>query len=154
MFFVKTFTHTISFSPQFLGPDIYSLVTQYLVNEVEAKSTPFGFTISVLKINQMSDGEILLDGHIKFFVKYEALILNPIKGEVVDAPIVSQNKMGYFASIGPLSIFISTHQVPSQLLTKLSTNTAVRLKIIGTKIDALKVYAIGTLNDDCLGVIG
>ena len=61
--------------------------------------------------------------------------------------------MGYFASVGPLSIFISNYQIPSTTLEEIGNNSVVRLKIIGTKIDSTKVYAIGTLNYDFLGVI-
>ena len=33
-------------------------------------------------------------------------------GEVVDAKITNVNKMGFFAEVGPLSIFVSSHLLP------------------------------------------
>lgn len=153
MFFTKLFTHTINLSPKYIGPNMHQLVRDYLIENVEGLCTPNGFTISVLKITNISEGFILLNGYTKFRISYEALILNPTKGEVVEAPIVSKTKMGFFASVGPLSIFISTCQIPQQILNSLATNDVVRLRIIGTKIDASKVYAIGTLNEEALGMV-
>lgn len=153
MFYVKRFVHRLTLHPQYIGQNIQFLVQDYLLKKVEGSCTPSGYIISVLRAESMSEGRILLSGHISFQVEYQALVLKPINGEVVDAPIVSCTKMGYFASIGPLSIFISNYQIPQNLLEELGNNSIVRLKIIGTKIDSSKVYAIGTLNDDFLGVI-
>jgi len=153
MFYVKSFVHKINLSPQYLSPNIHEMVQEYLSSKVEGSCTSSGYVISVLKIGNISQGLILLTGEICFTVKYHALILKPVKGEVLDANIVSFTKMGYFAAVGPLSIFLSNYQIPQGMLEDLEKNTTVRLKIIGTKIDNTKMYAIGTLNDDCLGVI-
>lgn len=153
MFYVKHFVHKLTLHPQYIGQNIQSLVQDYLFKKVEGTCTSSGYIISVLSVENMSEGRILLSGHTSFQVEYQALVLKPVNGEVIDAPIVSCTKMGYFASIGPLSIFISNYQIPQSLLEDLGNNSVVRLKIIGTKIDSSKVYAIGTLNDDFLGVI-
>lgn len=106
-----------------------------------------------MAIDRIGEGKILLSGQISFEIEYQAIVLKPVNGEIIDAPIVSSTKMGYFASVGPLSIFISNYQIPHSTLEELENNKIVRLKIIGTKIDSTKVYAIGTLNDDFLGII-
>lgn len=153
MFYIKHFVHKINLSPQFLGPNINTLMQEYLYKKVEGTCSASGYIIAVLRIDNISEGKILLSGQTSFKVYYQAIVLRPEKGEVLDAPIVSSTKMGFFASVGPLSIFISNYQIPSGILQELGNNIVVRLKIIGTKIDNTKVYAIGTLNDDCLGVI-
>ncbi|ELA41102.1 uncharacterized protein VICG_01895 [Vittaforma corneae ATCC 50505] len=153
MFYVKRFVHRLSLHPQYLGQNIQSLIQEYLLKKVEGTCTSSGYIISVLGIDGISEGKVLLTGHISFDVEYQAVVLKPTSGEIVDAPIVSSTKMGYFASVGPLSIFISNYQIPNTTLEELGNNSVVRLKIIGTKIDSTKVYAIGTLNDDFLGVI-
>lgn len=153
MFYVKRFAHKLSLHPQHLGQNIQSLIHEYLYKKVEGTCTSSGYIISVLGIAGISEGKILLSGHISFEVEYQAVVLKPITGEIIDAPIVSSTKMGYFASVGPLSIFISNHQIPNTTLEEIGDDSTVRLKIIGTKIDSTKVYAVGTLNDDFLGVI-
>jgi DNA-directed RNA polymerase II subunit RPB7 len=153
MFYVKHFVHKLTLHPQYTGQNIQSLIQDYLLKKVEGTCTSSGYIISVLRIENVSEGRILLSGHTSFRVEYQALVLRPVNGEIIDAPIVSCTRMGYFASVGPLSVFISNYQIPPNLVDELGNNTVVRLKIIGTKIDSSKVYAIGTLNDDFLGVI-
>lgn len=153
MFHVKHFVHKINLSSQNLGPNIHMLIQEDLLKKVEGSCTSSGYVISVLRIDSISQGKILLTGQASFQINYQALVLRPEKGEVIDAPIVSSSKLGFFAGIGPLSIFISNYQIPQNLMEELGNNTVVRLKIIGMKIDNTRVYAIGTLNDDCLGVI-
>lgn len=153
MFYLKRFTHRLSLHPQYLGHNIQSLIKEYLLKRVEGTCTSSGYIVSVLAIDSISEGKVLLSGHISFEIEYQAIVLKPIKGEIVDAPIVSSTKMGFFASVGPLSIFISNYQIPSNTIEDIQTNSIVRVKIVGTKIDSTKVYATGTLNDDFLGDI-
>lgn len=153
MFFLKSFSHTIYISPQTISSNVEGLVKQHLMENVEGKPTAFGFTICVLKTKSISEGYIMLNGFIKFRVEYDALVLNPIKNEVVEAMVVSANKMGYFASVGPLSIFISIHQIPQDTLNSIRINDRIKLRIIGAKSDNNNVYAIGTLNEDYLGLV-
>lgn len=153
MFYVKYFVHRMTLSPQHLGPDIHQLIQKELLRKVEGSCSSAGYIISVLRIDTISQGKIMLNGTTSFVANYKALVLKPQKGEVIDAPIVSISKLGFFASVGPLSIFISNYQIPQGIIEELGNNIVVRLKIIGMKIDSTKVYAIGTLNDDCLGVL-
>lgn len=56
-------------------------------------------------------------GSVEFRIKYRAIVLKPFKNEVVDAVVVTVNKMGFFAEVGPLNIFISNHVLPTFLLS-------------------------------------
>jgi DNA-directed RNA polymerase II subunit RPB7 len=153
MFYIKRFIHKLSLNPKFIGQNIQNLIYEYLLKHVEGTCTASGYIISVLQIERVSEGKILVSGQISFEIQYQALILKPVTGEIIDAKIESISTLGYFATVGPLSIFISNYQIPPKTQDKLKDNDLVRLKIIGIKIDSTKVYAIGTLNDDFLGVI-
>ncbi|KAG7740567.1 hypothetical protein KL932_002926 [Ogataea haglerorum] len=54
-------------------------------------------------------------GYAEFEVKYRAVVWKPFKGEVVDAIVSSVNNMGFFADVGPLSVFISKHLIPKDM---------------------------------------
>lgn len=153
MFYIKDFTEKIHLNPSFLGPNIQSMVKEYLYTHVEGTCGRDGYVITVLKIDEISEGKITLSGTIIFTIKYTALTLLPYKGEIIDANVVETNKMGVFASAGPLSIFISNYQIPNGFNDEIVKDSMLRLKIIGTKVDSSKIYAVGTLNDDCLGII-
>ncbi|KAK6090982.1 hypothetical protein P3W45_000227 [Vairimorpha bombi] len=154
MFFVKDFTHIIYLNPCYLGPRIQTLIKDYLYKTIEGSCNDSGYVIAVLDIDDVSEGIVSLSGQTSFRIKYKALVLRPFKGETMEASVVEMNKMGVFASVGPLTIFISNHQIPTEIQEGgLIKDSVVRLKIIGTKIDSLKIYAVGTLNDEYLGII-
>ncbi|KAJ3546681.1 hypothetical protein NMY22_g1948 [Coprinellus aureogranulatus] len=126
-----------------------SFLESKLYADVEGTcSGQFGYIIAVVSILDIGKGM-------------------PFKGEVVDGVVNNVNKMGFFADVGPLTVFVS-HQLihpdmrfdpnsnpPSfasedQIIEK---NTRVRLKIVGTRVDATEIFAIGTIKEDHLGVI-
>nr|GMD61292.1 pentatricopeptide repeat-containing protein At3g46790, chloroplastic [Ipomoea batatas] len=76
------------------------------------------------------------------------------------------NKMGFFAEAGPVQIFVSNHLIPDDMefqsgdapnyttsdgSVKIQKDSEVRLKIIGTRVDATEIFCIGTIKDDFLG---
>ncbi|KAF9039162.1 hypothetical protein BJ165DRAFT_1416534 [Panaeolus papilionaceus] len=48
-------------------------------------------------------------GLAEFITRYRAIVFKPFKGEVVDGVVNNVNKMGFFADVGPLTVFVS-HQ--------------------------------------------
>lgn len=76
--------------------------------------------------------------------------------------------MGFFCDIGPLSCFISNHCIPADMVfdatipcyksedeaVVIKHDDEVRVKIIGVRVDANDIFAIGTLMDDYLGFVG
>ncbi|KAK7695346.1 DNA-directed RNA polymerase II subunit [Cerrena zonata] len=143
---------------------------QYLESKLYADvegtcSGQFGYIIAVVSILDIGKGMVLSgSGQAEFITRYRAIVFKPFKGEVVDGVV---NNMGFFADVGPLTVFVS-HQLihpdmkfdpgsnpPSfasddQIIEK---NTKVRLKIVGTRVDATEIFAIGTIKEDHLGVI-
>ncbi|WFD44555.1 DNA-directed RNA polymerase II subunit [Malassezia psittaci] len=83
----------------------------------------------------------------------------------MDALVTNVNKMGFFAEVGPLSIFVSSHLLPIDYKFQPDANPPefvsatdnivkgrkVRLRIVGTRVDANEIFAIGTMKEDYLG---
>eukprot|EP01103_Thecamoeba_quadrilineata_P010111 TRINITY_DN2098_c0_g1_i1.p1 TRINITY_DN2098_c0_g1~~TRINITY_DN2098_c0_g1_i1.p1 ORF type:complete len:118 (-),score=20.35 TRINITY_DN2098_c0_g1_i1:133-486(-) len=108
-------------------------------------------------------------GFVSFPVTYTAIVFRPFKGEVVDAVVTQVNKMGFFAEVGPLQVFVSKHLIPSDMTfdpqkpvacfvsedesIKIAKDDEVRLKIIGTRVDATEIFSIGSIKEDYLGPI-
>ncbi|CAO3671547.1 unnamed protein product [Umbelopsis vinacea] len=140
-----------------------------LYTDVEGTcSGRFGYIITVVRIHSIGKGKILPgSGLAEFKVKYQAIVFKPFKGEVVDAVVTTVNKMGFFADVGPLQVFVSSHLIPTDMRFDPNGNPPcyqsedqiiqkdihVRLKIVGTRIDATEIFAIGTIKEDYLGVI-
>jgi DNA-directed RNA polymerase II subunit RPB7 len=72
--------------------------------------------------------------------------------------------MGFFADCGPVTIFVSNHLIPQELefINNTYTNSVdhtiqkgewLRIKIVGTRVDAKEIFAIGTIKEDYLGLI-
>ncbi|KAJ8508398.1 hypothetical protein ONZ45_g9326 [Pleurotus djamor] len=141
-------------------------VAHFIVDAVTNSS--FGYIIAVVSILDIGKGMVLSgSGQAEFITRYRAIVFKPFKGEVVDGVVNNVNKMGFFADVGPLTVFVShqlihpdmkfdpTSNPPSfasdeQIVEK---NTRVRLKIVGTRVDATEIFAIGTIKEDHLGVI-
>ena len=77
--------------------------------------------------------------------------------------------MGFFAEAGPLTLFVSNHLIPEDLVFDANANPAcyqtedqtvklekgewTRIKIVGTRVDATEIFAIGTIKEDYLGLV-
>ncbi|PWN94821.1 putative DNA-directed RNA polymerase II chain Rpb7 [Tilletiopsis washingtonensis] len=169
MFFLKTLTHKIQLHPSYFGPSLSDYLRKQLKAEVEGTCTgKVGFIVKVTGIIDVGDGVILPggDGKAEFESTYNAVVLKPFKGEVVDALVTNVNKMGFFATVGPLQIFTSVHLLPVDFKFQPDSNPAeyasadgstivkgkkVRLRIVGTRIDANEIFAVGLMKEDYLG---
>jgi len=109
---------------------------------------------------------------VTFPVKFGAVVFRPFKGEVLDAKVTVVNKLGFFAEVGPLSVFVSKYLIPTDMRFDPQSNppsyvsqvsdeqpmrvtvaSEVRLKLIGMRIDASEIFAIGSIKEDYLGVL-
>ena len=48
-------------------------------------------------------------------MRFNAIVFRPFKGEVFDAVVTIVNKLGFFAQVGPLQVFVSKHLIPSDM---------------------------------------
>ncbi|XP_017789513.1 PREDICTED: DNA-directed RNA polymerase II subunit RPB7 isoform X2 [Habropoda laboriosa] len=168
MFYHISLEHEILLHPRYFGPQLLDTVKQKLYTEVEGTCTgKYGFVVAVTTIDNIGAGIIQPgQGFVVYPVKYKAIVFRPFKGEVLDAIVTQVNKVGMFAEIGPLSCFISHHSIPADIYIINNINCKlchilqdviiqpddeIRLKIVGTRVDATGIFAIGTLMDDYLG---
>jgi DNA-directed RNA polymerase II subunit RPB7 len=99
-----------------------------LYSDVEGTcSGQFGYIIAVVSILDIGKGMVLSgSGQAEFITRYRAIVFKPFKGEVVDGVVnnvtkvrhpveqkrafLTSEQMGFFADVGPLTVFVS-HQV-------------------------------------------
>ncbi|XP_065186711.1 DNA-directed RNA polymerase II subunit RPB7-like [Sycon ciliatum] len=170
MFFHLELEHEILLHPRYFGRSLLDTVTRKLFTEVEGTCHgKCGFVIAVTTIESIGDGFIQPGrGFVIYPVKYKAIVFRPFKGEVLDAVVKDVNKVGLFTEIGPLQCFVSRHSIPGNMEFDpnsnppcykteneemvIQQNDEIRLKIVGTRVDAADIFAIGSLMDDYLGL--
>ncbi|KAH9939066.1 RNA polymerase Rpb7 [Epithele typhae] len=169
MFFIKELSHTIHLHPSYFGPRMLNFLESKLYSDVEGTcSGEFGYIIAVVSILDIGKGLVMPgNGQAEFVTRYRAIVFKPFKGQVVDGVVASVSKMGFFAEVGPLNVFVSQQLIHPELKFDpnsnppsfasedqiIEKNTRVRLKIVGTRVDATQIFAIGTIKEDHLGVI-
>ncbi|EIW68572.1 hypothetical protein TREMEDRAFT_71846 [Tremella mesenterica DSM 1558] len=169
MFFLRELTHTILLHPSYFGSQLEEYLRQKLYEDVEGTcSGKYGYIISVITITSIGEGKVLPGtGQARFKTTYTAIVMKPFKGEVVDGQVVNVNKMGFFAMVGPLQVFVSSHLVHADMKFDpnasppcyrsadevIQKDSKVRMQIVGCRIEANDIFAIGTIKKDFLGQI-
>jgi len=161
----------IQLHPKHCGPHIINILKTQLHQEVEGTcSGRYGFIITVTEVQDIGKGKVLEgSGFVVFPIQFSAIVFKPFKGEVLDAVVTQVNQMGFFASAGPLQIFVSNHLIPNDLhfdaqsnpnafvsddeSVRITKDDEVRLKIVGTRVDATEIFSIGSIKEDYLGLI-
>ncbi|KAK1409007.1 hypothetical protein QVD17_41243 [Tagetes erecta] len=170
MFFHIVLERNMQLHPRHFGRDLREKLVSKLMKDVEGTcSGRHGFVVAITGIENVGKG-IIRDGtgFVTFPVKYQCVVFRPFKGEILEAVVSMVNKMGFFAEAGPVQIFVSNHLIPDDMefqsgdmpnyttsdgSVKIQKDSEVRLKIIGTRVDATEIFCIGTIKDDFLGVI-
>ncbi|KAJ8553083.1 hypothetical protein K7X08_020476 [Anisodus acutangulus] len=153
--------------PRHFGRDLRDKLVSKLMKDVEGTcSGRHGFIVAITGIESVGKG-LIRDGtgFVTFPVKYQCVVFRPFKGEILEAVVTMVNKMGFFAEAGPVQIFVSNHLIPDDMefqsgdvpnyttsdgSVKIQKESEVRLKIIGTRVDATEIFCIGTIKDDFL----
>jgi DNA-directed RNA polymerase II subunit RPB7 len=170
MFFHITLEKFLSIHPRYLGPNLKRTLEDKLHEEIEGTcSGRYGFIITVTSIDNWGLGQIEeTTGFVVFPVKFKAIVFKPFRNEILDAVVTQVSKVGFFADIGPLQVFVSSHSIPPDIkfdpqnnppcfisddaTVKIEKDSEVRLKIIGIRIDD-GIFCIGTIKEDFLGVL-
>lgn len=122
-------------------------------------------------------------GSATFSLRYDCLVFRPSRGEVLDAVVASVSKVGFFADAGPMQVFVSNHLIPEEYDfssggsggagaggagasgggepafvaadegSRVAPGAEVRLRVVGTRMDANEIFCVATMKDDYLGVI-
>lgn len=174
MFFHMELEKELLLYPRHFGANLEDLLSQKLIQKVEGSCTGrYGFVICVTEVIETGKGKIREGaGLVTFPMRYTAIVFRPFKGEVLDAVVTKVNKLGFFAQAGPLQVFVSKHLIPTDMTYDEKSNPAsyvsqisdeqpvrvkkdsqVRLKLIGTRVDASEIFAVGTIKEDYLGVL-
>lgn len=167
MFYHLQLNHELSLHPRYFGDQLLETVKQKLYCDVEGTCTgKHGFVIAITSIENIGDGIIQSStGFATYQLKFKAVVFRPFKNEVLDGIVEQVNKVGIFLKTGPLSCFISRHSIPNDMAFDATTScyrtadetmiitagASIRYKVVGTRVDASDIFAIGTLMDDYLG---
>lgn len=140
-------------------------MSDLLRNEVEGKCLgKYGYVVCVVRILQREKGRVQ-DGtaHVIVPVKYQAVVFQPLRGEVMDGLITSVNAVGFFAQCGPVKAFVSKANFPSDYdmvegvwtdgESQLQVDTEVRLRILGFKYETHGMTAVAQIDQDYLGPV-
>ncbi|GJV25721.1 DNA-directed RNA polymerase II subunit RPB7 [Tanacetum coccineum] len=156
--------------PHQFGRELRDNLVSNLMKDVEGTCNgTHGFVVAITGIEDIGKGFIRDGtGFVTFPVKYLCIVFRPFKGEILEATVTIVNKMGFFAEAGPVQIFVSNHLIPGDMefqsgdmpnytnsdgSVKIQKDSEVRLKIIGTRVDATEIFCIGTIKEDFLGVM-
>eukprot|EP00249_Psilotum_nudum_P010133 c22353_g1_i1 orf=169-702(+) len=171
MFFHILLERNMQLHPRHFGPHLRDKIISKLIQDVEGTcSGRHGFVVGVTSVENIGSG-LIRDGtgYVIFPVKYQCVVFRPFKGEILESVVTMVNKMGFFAEAGPVQIFVSNHLIPDDMefqsgdipcyatsdgSVRIQKDSEVRLKIVGTRVDATEIFCIGTIKDDFLGVTG
>mmetsp|Transcript_19119 Transcript_19119/g.20720 ORF Transcript_19119/g.20720 Transcript_19119/m.20720 type:complete len:175 (-) Transcript_19119:126-650(-) len=173
MFFIKKLRKDVLLEPKYLGSRLLDHVKSKLNQELEGQCLgKHGYVVAVLDIANRDIVPGIVDndsGAVNITVYYSVILLRPFKNEVLDAVVTMASDLnGFFASVGPLQIFISRHCLPDDITfdeirgdrwisedgkVEICEGSVVRLRIIGLAIDAGNISAIGSLKESYLGQI-
>uniref|UniRef100_A0A803QTM9 DNA-directed RNA polymerase subunit n=1 Tax=Cannabis sativa TaxID=3483 RepID=A0A803QTM9_CANSA len=169
MFFHIVLERNIQLHPRHFGRSLRDNIVSKLMKDVEGTcSGRHGFVVAITGIEEIEKALSVMVQDLLHFVKYQCVVFRPFKGEILEAVVSMVNKMGFFAEAGPVQIFVSNHLIPDDMefqsgdmpnyttsdgSVKIQKDSEVRLKIIGTRVDATEIFCIGTIKDDFLGVI-
>ncbi|KAL8881066.1 MAG: hypothetical protein Q9198_001654 [Flavoplaca austrocitrina] len=169
MFFLRELEREITLHPSFFGPRTKEYLTTRLHEDVEGSCNGQYYIITVLDAVSISEGRVVPgSGVAEYTIHYRAVVWRPFKGETVDAVVSSVNRMGVFADVGPLPVFVSSHLIPSEIKwdpnatppqytdngeQTIEKGTHLRIKLIGTRSDVGSMFAIGSVKEDFLGSV-
>ncbi|CAH8513800.1 unnamed protein product [Heterobilharzia americana] len=161
MFYHIKLEHEILLHPKYFGPNLTETVKTKLFSDVRARVLGKHIGAGIIQPNR---------GFVQYRIVYRAIVYRPFKGEVVDGIVTQVTKVGVFAEAGPLTIFISKYSVPSNIKFEgaetatdglnedeeeetqtVQIEDRIRIRIIGLRVDASDIFAVGTLMDDYLG---
>ncbi|CAN6862736.1 unnamed protein product [Brassica oleracea] len=169
MFFHIVLERNMQLNPRFFGRNLRENLVSKLMKDVEGTcSGRHGFVVAITGIESVGNG-LVRNGtaFVTFPVKYQCVVFRPLKGQILEAVVTLVNKAMSISFI-LYDFFFWLHLIPddtefqagdipnyttSDGSVKIQKECEVRLKIIGTRVDATEIFCVGTIKDDFLGVI-
>ncbi|KAG5679102.1 hypothetical protein PVAND_008695 [Polypedilum vanderplanki] len=169
MFYHMQLTHETVVHPIYFGPELMDIVLKKIYTEVEGSCHGnIGYVISITSITEIERGLLVDSGMALYYAKYFAIVFRPFKNEILDGIVKNVNSIGFFAEIGPILCFVSHQSMPQgfRFISKefpnyfksednevITIGDPIRIRIIGVRVDQNKMFCIGTIVDDYLGLL-
>lgn len=117
MYYVVEMEHHILLEPKFFGPSMQKRLRKQLEDDVEGTcDVNHGFIVAIHGQPAFQIGRIFPGRpEVTFPVTYQALVFKPYKNEVVLGFVTKVNKLGFFAQVGPLKVYVSAYEIPEDL---------------------------------------
>eukprot|EP00656_Telonema_subtile_P039012 TRINITY_DN44161_c0_g1_i1.p1 TRINITY_DN44161_c0_g1~~TRINITY_DN44161_c0_g1_i1.p1 ORF type:complete len:195 (-),score=58.43 TRINITY_DN44161_c0_g1_i1:320-904(-) len=170
MFFLVHMQANVELQPQHFHKKHKERLVNTLIKEKEGSFMgEHGYLVLVTKVHSIGSGKVR-DGiaAVSFPIEYQALVFRPMKNEVVYGVVKEVQQHGFFATVGPLDIFISKHQIPPEYeldptaqpqafvstedpSARIVEGSEMRIKLVGVRLEVSEMVAIGKIAEDYLG---
>lgn len=166
-----TFKEQIIMDPSSLGKELENLIRGELIDKVQGSVThKYGYIICVIKILEIGKGKILdTSGDVIFNVKYKAVVMKPMKNEIIEGVVEKVERYGINVTAGVLrKIFISTNHFPGDFTFNENSNSfksnelnddeikvdsEIRFRITNINYEMNQFFCTGTMSEAYLGPI-
>lgn len=172
-FFVATLTEQVRVHPSYFGPNLrHELVRQLLIRVEGTILGELGFIVAVVVVEEPLPHGFLEDplfGFASFDVVYRAVVLRPFKNEIVNAVVTRPVPSGFYATVGPMNLFVVHHNIPSMQFdpTKsawkpigndfedevIKEKTVVRLRLMTVALRLKEITVVGNMTEQYMGVV-
>ncbi|OMO56043.1 hypothetical protein COLO4_35818 [Corchorus olitorius] len=137
MFFHIVLERNMQLHPRHFGRNLRENLVSKLMKDVEGTcSGRHGFVVAITGIENIGKG-LIRDGtgFVTFPVKYQCVVFRPFKGEILEAAVTMVNKA--------YDMEFQSGDIPNYTTSdgsvKIQKDCEVRLKIIGTRVDATEI---------------
>ncbi|KAK8958035.1 hypothetical protein KSP39_PZI001234 [Platanthera zijinensis] len=117
MFFHISLERNLLLHPRHFGPHLQDKLVAKLIKDVEGTcSGRHGFIVAITSVEEIGKG-LIREGtsFVTFPVKFKCIVFRPFKEEILEAVVKMVNKMGFFAEVGPVQVFVSKHLIPDDM---------------------------------------
>ena len=173
MFYRKELKRTILLHPKYFDKNLKSTVKERLVREIRGENLgEQGYCIEVLDIKSYARGKLQpATGMGVFHIVFDAILLRPYINEVLQAQVTLVNKLGFYATVGPLELFVSQYLMGEEFQngynddlqqwetndddenSVITQNSAVTVRVIGSRISNGEWKVVATIDADYLGEV-
>jgi DNA-directed RNA polymerase subunit E'/Rpb7 len=162
------FEEELIITPDNIEKDLKNKIKAKLIQKVIGKCTEkYGYIIYVIKIFDIENGVIMdTTGDILFNIKYRAIVMKPLLGEVVEGYINKVHEYGITAVVGPMEVYISKPNFPNGFEFHKETmnfineegknfeeNSNIRFRIIANQFENNEFKPAGSMNENYLGAL-